>query len=131
MDALLRLNQALNERSDRLWNSFPCLPPTLLRAVRLEHCFVFHSSLWPFTTITFAVINFTAVHTDRCNCYARRKLHLLEPPTYSQAFEIWLWPGSVFGSVSMSYNNNNNNKNHFYNVSLLVCFSVFENVLVM
>lgn len=66
---------------------FPCLPPTLsftlLRAASLEDCFAFHSSLRPFTTITFAVINSAAVHTDRCNCYARRRLHLLEPPTYS------------------------------------------------
>lgn len=50
---------------------------------RLEECFAFHSSLRPFTTITFAVINFAAVHTDRCNCYAWRRLHLLKPPTYS------------------------------------------------
>lgn len=75
-------------KSRRVWNSFPCLPPTrsftLLRAESLEECFAFHSSLRPFTTITFAVINFAAVHTDRCNCYARRiRLHLLKPPTYS------------------------------------------------
>lgn len=74
-------------RRRRVWNSFPCLPPTpsftLLRALSLEECFAFHSSLRPFTTITFAVINFAAVHTDRCNCYARRRLHLLKPPTYS------------------------------------------------
>lgn len=66
----------LHERSGRLWNSFACLPPTLtftlLRTPRLEGCFAFHSSRRPFTTITFAVINFAAVHTDRCNCYARR-----------------------------------------------------------
>lgn len=49
----------------------------------LQGCFAFHSSLRPFTTITFAVINFAAVHTDRCNCYARHRLHLLKLPTYS------------------------------------------------
>lgn len=53
------------------------------RGASLQGCFAFHSSLRPFTTITFAVINFAAVHTDRCNCYARHRLQLLKLPAYS------------------------------------------------
>lgn len=67
-------------------NSFPCLPPTLSftllkRVIRdFRSAGLFWDLSGAFTTITFAPINFAAVHIDRCNCYARRTLCLPEPP---------------------------------------------------
>lgn len=90
-----------------IWNSWP-LPSSYARGFTpltasggLEECFAFHSSLRPFTTRTFALVNFArGPHWQvQLSCTARA-LRLLKPPCIYSYMGLWCFCFSLDKTIS-------------------------------